>query len=157
VTTCPDSNSNLTDIAPPGVSSSTETASAGSGKATHLVFPPAFTATGALPADVELRTAARPVLALRQDDGVAENAPDWRLRGQEAYLSERRFKWRKWWPHRPGWVHDHCAFCWAEFAAEVTEHTPYDAGWVTADDEYTWVCTVCFEDFKEQFAWEVDA
>ncbi len=93
----------------------------------------------------------------RQDWGMPENAPDWRLQGQRAHLSERRFKWRKWWPYRPGWDHDHCAFCWAEFAAEVSEQAPYDAGWVTADDGYTWVCSECFEDFKEQFAWVVEA
>lgn len=81
---------------------------------------------------------------------------DWRLSGQERYLEGRRMKWRTWSAPRPDWDHDHCAFCWAEFAAEVSEHAPYDAGWVTADDEYEWVCPPCFNDFRERFHWIVD-
>lgn len=87
---------------------------------------------------------------------MAGDDKDWRLTGQESYLSGRRLLWRKWWSYTEAWDHDHCAFCWAEFASDVSEHTPYDAGWVTADDDYTWICPVCFEDFKDRFGWTVE-
>jgi hypothetical protein len=81
---------------------------------------------------------------------------DWRLQGQEKYLSGRRFAWAKWVPAGPDWDHDHCEFCSAEFAAEVSDHAPYDAGWVTVDDDARWVCPKCFVDFEKQFAWVVE-
>ena len=31
----------------------------------------------------------------------------------------------------------------------------FTAGYVTADDEYTWICQPCFQDFKEPFRWRV--
>src|SRR5688572_1093398 len=42
---------------------------------------------------------------------------DWRLQGQERYLSNAILFWRPWRESRPGWDHDHCEFCWAKFAA----------------------------------------
>jgi hypothetical protein len=80
---------------------------------------------------------------------------DWRLATQDRYLTGRELVWRKWSSDRPDWDHDHCDFCWAEFAAEISDHAPYDAEWVTADDGTTWVCAVCFEDFKERFRWTI--
>jgi hypothetical protein len=56
---------------------------------------------------------------------------------------------------RPGWDHDHCAFCQADFAAVKTDHVCFTAGYVTADDNYTWICQSCFEDFKAEFQWHV--
>ena len=70
--------------------------------------------------------------------------------GQEAWLSARPLRWSRWLPRRPGWDHDHCAFCWAKIAAAEAAFT---AAYVTADDGYTWICGPCFEDFKVQFAW----
>ena len=81
---------------------------------------------------------------------------DWRLQGQESYLANRTLRWSKWSSPRPDWDHDHCAFCWAEFGSQVTEHCAYDSGWVTADDEYDWVCPVCFDDFRSRFNWSVE-
>ena len=80
---------------------------------------------------------------------------DWRLMGQEDWLSNRPVRWAEWTPYREGWDHDHCAFCSAEFAAEVNDHVDYSAGYVTADDSYTWICRPCFEDFRERFGWTV--
>jgi len=78
---------------------------------------------------------------------------DWRLSGQQGHLEGRRMKWRKWSAPRPDWDHDNCAFCWAEFAAEASDHAPYDAGWITADDEDEWVCPPCFDGFRERLHW----
>ena len=50
------------------------------------------------------------------------------------------------------WDHEHCAFCWdrfSEYEGDLHE------GYVTADDKYTWICSECFEDFKEMFQWEL--
>ena len=41
---------------------------------------------------------------------------DWRLRGQERYLTGREFVWREYTAPRPDWDHDHCEFCWAKFS-----------------------------------------
>jgi len=77
---------------------------------------------------------------------------DWRLQGQEKYLTNRKlmripyFRWSK------TWDHDHCDFCFATFSE-------YDGdlheGYVTADNKRTWICPECFEDFKEMFQWEL--
>jgi hypothetical protein len=47
------------------------------------------------------------------------------------------------------------AFCHAEFAAARTDHVDFTAGYVTADDNYTWICQPCFEDFKASCQWNV--
>jgi hypothetical protein len=87
-------------------------------------------------------------------DTAAMTSDDWRLTGQEKYLSGVALKWAEWKPTRPDWEHDHCAFCWAEISdAPVGEHVKYNAGWVTATDEYHWVCPPCFDDFHDQFGW----
>ncbi len=82
---------------------------------------------------------------------------DWRLLGQEKYLLDARLKWMTWRPYRPGWDHDHCAFCMAKISDRpVDGDTEYEAAWVTSIDEYHWVCPVCFEDFRETFRWTVE-
>jgi hypothetical protein len=82
---------------------------------------------------------------------------DWRLQDQDRYLSGVRLRWANWWPYRPDWDHDHCAFCWAEISDQpLDDHTEYDAAWVT-DDDYHWICPGCFEDFRERFKWVVEA
>jgi hypothetical protein len=81
---------------------------------------------------------------------------DWRLQGQDEYLSGRTLRWATWWPYREGWDHDHCEFCWSEISDQpVDEHVQHNAAWVTEDDDYHWICPRCFEDFREQFAWVV--
>jgi len=74
--------------------------------------------------------------------------------GQQEWLTDRTLVFRGWQPLRPGWDHDHCVFCQAEIAAE-NEHVQFTAGYVTADDNYSWICTPCFEDFKTDFRWTV--
>lgn len=51
--------------------------------------------------------------------------------------------------------HNHCAFCHAEFAAARTDHVDFTAGYVTADDNYTWICQPCLEDLNAQLQWNV--
>ena len=80
---------------------------------------------------------------------------DWRITNQATYLTARRMKWAKWQQPRRDWDHDHCEFCWAEFAEVASDHAPNASGWVTADDGLHWVCAPCFEDFRGRFAWVV--
>jgi hypothetical protein len=79
---------------------------------------------------------------------------DWRLMGQQTWLAGRNLQRRQWTAYRPGWDHNHCAFCHAEIAA-TADHADFTAGYVTADDQYTWICPPCFDDFREQFQWNV--
>jgi len=84
-------------------------------------------------------------------------ADDWRLAGQERFLAGRPLEWAAWWEFRPGWDHDRCSFCWAEISDQpVGEHVSYNAAWVTADDNYHWVCPACFEDFADRFSWSIE-
>jgi hypothetical protein len=80
--------------------------------------------------------------------------PDWRLQGQEEYLSGVRLVRRRWRQSRPGGDHDHCEFCWAKFGQEQLGDVLRE-GWTTPD-EYRWVCDVCFNDFKDQFRWQIE-
>jgi hypothetical protein len=59
---------------------------------------------------------------------------DWRLQGQERYLTGAALGRRRWQPMRPGWDHDHCEFCWTKFgAAEVPNavHESWSTGWIS--------------------------
>lgn len=75
---------------------------------------------------------------------------DWRLTGQEAYLTNAILYFQRWATLDPTWDHDHCEFCFAEFSDRypncLTE------GYTTSN-LYRWICAECFADFKEQFGW----
>jgi hypothetical protein len=77
---------------------------------------------------------------------------DWRLTNQEKHLLGRTLVWRRYVPPRPSWDHDHCEFCWATFMDN--EYADYREGYTT-EDNYYWICPVCFEDFKDMFGWTV--
>ncbi len=80
---------------------------------------------------------------------------DWRLQGQEKYLTGATLYRRRWTQTRPNWDHDHCAFCWAEFGADDSPdvlHYGY-----TDIEEYRWICEKCFQDFRERFSWKLPA
>jgi hypothetical protein len=108
---------------------------------------------------------------------------DWRLQGQDRWCRGLVFKWAWWAPtptirYKPDgttepaiWGHDHCEFCWREFCD--TDHDcgdgsrPLTEGWAARGpagrpeeerrDNYHWVCTTCFEDFKDYFGWTIGA
>lgn len=76
---------------------------------------------------------------------------DWRLNGQEEYLTGKNLIYLKWMSHSLNSKHDHCIFCWEKFSDyEGSLHE----GYVTEDGEY-WICPSCFEDFQDSFAWSV--
>ena len=71
---------------------------------------------------------------------------DWRLKGQEKYLSGKIFQ-RKLYSQRITITdHDHCEFCNQKF----TENLPntLSQGYASEED-YWWVCLVCFQDFQK--------
>ena len=82
-----------------------------------------------------------------------DETDDWRLAGQERYLSGVALEWADWQPPRPGWDHDHCEFCFAKFAGPELLDTLH-AGYTTPDRS-RWVCKECFADFRERFGWRL--
>ena len=82
---------------------------------------------------------------------------DWRLMGQQKYLMGAELCRRAYrpYPHNADWDHDHCAFCGAKFMVADGPDVLHD-GYCTLD-EYRWICSECFDDFREMFAWSVVA
>lgn len=78
---------------------------------------------------------------------------DWRLHGQEDYLSRVTLKWSRYRSRSKASDHDHCEFCWAKFC-ESQAADCLRAGYAT-EDEHRWICRECFADFSERFAWKV--
>jgi hypothetical protein len=77
------------------------------------------------------------------------------LMGQQSWLAGRTLRPSRWFSAQPGWDHDHCAFCHAKIAAASTEDVDFTAGYLTANDNYIWVCPPCFNDFKVEFQWDL--
>ena len=87
---------------------------------------------------------------------MAEGPSDWRLQGQEQYLTGVQLRRR---PYRQNptndqWDHDHCEFCWAKFSLDPNVDGLRE-GYATPDD-YRWICATCFNDFKDSFSWVVE-
>jgi hypothetical protein len=85
---------------------------------------------------------------------------DGRLRNSGARLKNARLRWKRYrrWP--AGWLHGACEFCRAEFGEDGqagTLHSGYSvlgAG-PAGQDDYSWVCAICFEDQRDRFGWTV--
>jgi hypothetical protein len=80
---------------------------------------------------------------------------DWRLQGQEKYLRGATLVHRTYrrYAKNRGWGHDHCKSCAVKFAVETLPDTLQEG--YAIDDDYRWICSTCFEDFKEMFTWTV--
>ncbi|HET6336003.1 MAG TPA: hypothetical protein VFG30_22405 [Polyangiales bacterium] len=77
---------------------------------------------------------------------------DWRRNGQEEHLLGRRLFFKQYRRYSETWEHDHCEFCNAKFSENDGDlHEGY-----TTEDNYYWISTDCFEDFKDEFQWKVD-
>lgn len=79
---------------------------------------------------------------------------DWRLQGQERFLQRAVLRRARWTRPRPGWDHDHCAFCWAKFMEEDQPEVLHEG--YTTPDRYHWICAACFGDFKDRFGWRLE-
>lgn len=84
-------------------------------------------------------------------DSKNQQRDDWRRQGQERYLSGARLLSQTYRSCRPDGDHDHCEFCGAKFSCREGD---LKAGYST-EDGYHWICALCFEDFKDDFAWEI--
>lgn len=73
---------------------------------------------------------------------------DWRLTNQKDYLFGKTLQKSKYQSYRQGWEHDHCAFC-SERIDKDTEEA------YCTEDKYFWICSECYEDFKDMFEWKV--
>jgi hypothetical protein len=84
----------------------------------------------------------------------SEHEKDWRLQGQERYLTGAKLTYGAYRRNRrnPTWDHDHCEFCGATFMVEDGPNVLH-AGYHTID-EYRWICSTCFADFRDRFGWE---
>lgn len=73
---------------------------------------------------------------------------DWRLDDQLTYLHGKKIKYASF--HTKGKNdHEHCEFCWEKISElPGTQHFGY-----CTLDRYYWICTECFNDFKDMFQW----
>ena len=78
---------------------------------------------------------------------------DWRLRNQEKYLLGKTLTWKRYTTRSEEWDHDHCAFCWQKFMDQDLPDV-HREGYATEDDYY-WICKICYEDFKDRFQWKL--
>ena len=77
------------------------------------------------------------------------------MQGEERYLMGVTLIHRKYrlYPKDPEWDHDHCEFCGDKFSLyNNPEHLK--EGYATEDD-YRWICSTCFHDFKDDFKWKI--
>jgi hypothetical protein len=88
---------------------------------------------------------------------MAATDDDWRLTGQEDLVAGVvlvRRKYRQY-AKNPAWDHDHCFFCNTEFSLQDGPGLLHEG--YSTEEEYRWICTTCFEDFKDRFHWTVRA
>jgi len=78
---------------------------------------------------------------------------DPRLTNQAKFLAGKTLAFRQWSSPRPGWDHDHCAFCWVKLAGSEVPGALHE-GYATPNGEH-WVCASCFADFRAMFQWQV--
>ena len=78
---------------------------------------------------------------------------DWRLfREQDKYLHGVTLIKQSYKSSNPCNDHDHCEFCMAKFGKGSNE---LNQGYSTKDNSI-WICSRCYDDFKELFEWKVE-
>lgn len=78
------------------------------------------------------------------------NQHDWRLQGQERYLFGVTIHLQKYLDRKTLTDHDHCEFCGNKFSDTI--EGALTEGYTTLND-YWWICTDCYADFKADFKW----
>ncbi len=80
---------------------------------------------------------------------------DWRLRGQEDYLAGVDLYYIPFEPFSAEWDHEHCEFCWGKFSL-YSEGMKIGYCTKTKNERKArWICETCYEDFKEDFGWNL--
>ena len=75
---------------------------------------------------------------------------DWRITNQKNYLFRVAIK-KATFQKTATSDHEHCEFCWGKFGVE---DGLLHSGYCTSD-KYRWICEQCFQDFHEQFEWQI--
>ena len=83
---------------------------------------------------------------------MTASADDWRWTGKQSYLQGLSFEFGPYHRYSRTWDHDHCELCFAKFSEDAAESLHHG---FHAEHEGRWVCDVCFDDFRERFAWTV--
>ena len=73
---------------------------------------------------------------------------DWRLFNQDKFLQGKRLFRNHFVPTEQN-DHEHCCFCCEKIDQENPE------AYCTTDLN-DWICLQCYEDFKEQFQWQIE-
>ena len=83
-----------------------------------------------------------------------DDKEDWRRMGQEAYLKGVKLTYiDAFLPYSKEWDHEHCSFCMIKFS---TNKDDLHSGYCTTDEKRSqWICSRCFEDFKDEFQWVI--
>ena len=84
-----------------------------------------------------------------------QDKTDWRLQGQERYLSGVQLLRQSYGGSQtgPSGEHEHCEFCFPKFMVENVPDALHE-GYCTLDGD-RWICANCFADFRERFHWEL--
>lgn len=76
---------------------------------------------------------------------------DWRLTNQKVYLDNKVLIRRKYANKVTENQHDHCEFCLGTFGYDINS----DEESYCTEDEYRWICSECYNDFKNIFNWNI--
>jgi len=87
------------------------------------------------------------------DKNTFPSPDDWRRQGQERFLHGVKLIAKDYREFSVEWNHDHCEFCGGRFSLKEGD---LHCGYCTVD-EYHWICIQCFNDFKFEFAWQLDS
>ena len=79
---------------------------------------------------------------------------NWRLFGPDQYLHGLELTFRRYRPSSSSPISDHCEFCSRKFAVKAQGPEFQTEGYATANG-FRWICSDCFEDFKDEFEWRV--
>ena len=86
---------------------------------------------------------------MRMENPMKES-DDWRLRGQEGYLQNKVFQYKKFIGMPDESLHAHCEFCWHKFMENPAGLKDCSSEGYRSTDGIYWICKECFEDFKER-------
>ena len=87
-------------------------------------------------------------------------AADSRLRNPWAGLKKANLRWKRYRRWTSTWFQGACEFCQTPFSEDGeagTLHSGYSivGGGPAGQDDYSWICAICFEDMRDRFGWTV--
>lgn len=75
---------------------------------------------------------------------------DWRIRGQEEYLWNKKFQYKKFRNPSNKNSHAHCEFCWHKFMENPEGIADCSGQGYCSEDGNYWICEGCFQDFQDE-------